>query len=99
MFYSGLVLTLLGALPHYSYMVTFFAIPFIIANMFVNILGYFSGFGWIIWIISGILIIFIPMNWVLVIFWEILLIPLWLTSPLTLTVGIVLLYLSLSNSS
>ena len=99
MFYSGLGLTILGAIPIYCYSVTFFNIPFLLANFFVDILAYFSGFGWIVWALSAILVIFTPMAWVMTIFWEIILIPLFLFSPLTLTGGIFLLYLSLTNYS
>ena len=99
MFYSGLIVFLIGVLPHYSYFVTLFAIPFLFIDMIFFIIGYFSGYFYVIWGILAILIIFIPMNWVLVVFWEIILVPLWLLSPITLTAGIVLLSLSLSNSS
>ena len=99
-FYSGLVLTFLAILPNYSYFITLFSIPYIIGNAFLDFIAYFFGiYGEIIWIISLLTIIFIPMNMVLVIFWEILLIPLELISPLTSVAGTVLLYIAISNYS
>ena len=96
-FYVGLVLTLLGILPHYSYFATFFAIPYFMLHALFDFLGLFvSSVGIIIWVISAVLLFLWPMTVVFVVFWEIILIPLWIISPVTLTVGILLLYYSMA---
>ena len=97
LFYVGLSLTLLGILPNYCYFVTIFAIPFFLMNAFVDLAGLLvSSIGIFIWALSAISIFLWPMAVVMVVFWEIILIPLELISPITLTTGIVLLYVSMT---
>ena len=96
-FYVGLVLTLLGLLPHYSYFATFFAIPYFMLHAFFDFLGLFvESVGNIAWNISLTLLILWPITVFSVVFLEIILIPLWIISPVTLTVGILLLYYSMA---
>ena len=99
MLYSGLILTFLGVLPNYSYFVTFFAIPFVFGNIFIDVLSIAVLYNAYFLILSAILLALMPMNVTLVVFWEIILIPLEVLSPLTFVAGVVLLYLSLSNYS
>ena len=101
MFYSGLVLAFVGIFPAYSYLVTFFLIPFIFFALGIDAIALIisPGLAYYLLIAQGIMACFIPFSMVLVVFWEIILIPLFLISPLTATTGGVLLYLSLSNYS
>ena len=100
MFYSGLLLVYLAVIPNYNYFVTVFAIPFVFGNIVIDFLSLFlGGITYIVWAVSAILILLLPINWAFTILYQVILIPLELLSPLTLVAGIVLLYLSLSNLS
>ena len=82
---AGPVLILLGVLPHYSYFSTFFAIPYFMFHAFFDFLGLFvESVGNVAWIISPILLILWPITVFFVLFLEIILVPLWNISPVTL---------------